>query len=165
MELRERKCADCNADMTQQDIERPQRKGYPLFAECCTVCANIRIAAWKRQRNQRGYQRLKQQPGTHEHHRKRLQGNSYKRNFGISPEEYEALFKMQGGVCASCGQPERMIDKRSGLPRALAVDHCHETGRIRALLCTSCNIAFGFLEENPERIRLLLAYAEKVKGA
>lgn len=77
----------------------------------------------------------------------------------LTPEEYNALWEAQGGVCASCGHPERaMLKKRA---RELAVDHCHTTGRIRGLLCGNCNRALGLLYEDPQRIQALLEYTEK----
>ncbi len=69
--------------------------------------------------------------------------------FGLTADAYDALFAKQHGRCAICGREEWRIDKRTSRPRALAVDHCHETGRVRGLLCFSCNIAIGFLEDSP----------------
>jgi hypothetical protein len=85
----------------------------------------------------------------------------YRRNYGITIEEYEALFEQQNGLCASCHNPETATMKRTGKLKQLSIDHCHVTGKVRALLCSSCNQAFGCLKEDPARIRALLAYAEK----
>lgn len=71
----------------------------------------------------------------------------YKR-FGLTPDEYEALHEAQGGVCAICGQPETRTIR--GITSRLAVDHDHETGRIRGLLCYRCNYAIGSMQEDPE---------------
>ena len=59
----------------------------------------------------------------------------------------------QGGGCAACGGVNL-----SG--RRLAVDHDHATGRVRALLCDSCNVALGLLAEDPQRLYALASYAE-----
>ena len=71
--------------------------------------------------------------------------------YGITLDEYEEMLAGQNGVCASCGTPP------SG--RKLSVDHDHETGVIRGLLCQPCNTALGLLKESPDRIASLLAYA------
>ena len=76
------------------------------------------------------------------------------RVYGITREEHTLKLIDQGGTCAVC----------SGLPidrGILVVDHNHDTGQIRDLLCRSCNIAFGQLEESPRRILALLEYAQK----
>lgn len=84
------------------------------------------------------------------------------RRFGISPAEYDALLSQQEGVCASCGRPETALGNH-GEVKALAVDHDHETGEVRALLCQACNIALGVLGEDPDRITALLVYAIKAR--
>ncbi len=84
------------------------------------------------------------------------------RAYGITGDEYEALWQTQGGRCAACHRPEKETQEPN-FPyyRRLAVDHCHKTGIIRGLLCSTCNQTFGAMGESPERIRGLLAYAEK----
>lgn len=53
------------------------------------------------------------------------------KTYGLSPEEYDALLKLQGGKCAICRA--RPVSKR------LAVDHDHASGAVRGLLCSRCN--------------------------
>lgn len=78
-----------------------------------------------------------------------------KRNYGITPERYAEMLAAQGGACAVCKLPQR--GKRQ---KHLAVDHCHRTGKLRALLCRGCNRAAGFLEDDPARARALAGYLE-----
>lgn len=66
--------------------------------------------------------------------------NSLKR-YGITPEEYHKLLESQSGGCAICGSTD---SKRKG-SRYLFVDHCHDTGKIRGLLCNTCNVGVGQL--------------------
>jgi hypothetical protein len=82
---------------------------------------------------------------------------SRKNLYGMT-HEYDLLFAQQKGLCAVCGNPELRTFK--GKPMRLSVDHDHVTGRIRALLCSECNTAFGLLHEDPERIIKLLHYCE-----
>lgn len=70
-----------------------------------------------------------------------------KMRFGITSEEYDILFAMQKGVCAICRQPET-VKTKSGSVRRLAVDHDHDTGKPRGLLCYRCNTALGYVERN-----------------
>jgi hypothetical protein len=80
--------------------------------------------------------------------------------YGITDEHYQTMFLAQDGTCAVCKQPETAIDTRTQRIANLHVDHDHKTGKVRALLCRGCNTAYGLLGEDPERIRLLLRYAE-----
>ncbi len=68
------------------------------------------------------------------------------------------MFLAQNGVCAACSQSETTLDFRTEQVKNLQIDHCHKTGRVRALLCQECNNALGILHDDPERIRLLLRY-------
>lgn len=67
--------------------------------------------------------------------------------------------KRQGNVCAICKQQETSIHQ-SGNTRELAVDHCHKTGKIRALLCGKCNLGIGFFDDKPELVREVIKYLE-----
>lgn len=60
-----------------------------------------------------------------------------KKGYGLTLEQYERLLEDQNGVCAICLQPEHRV--YNGTLASLAVDHCHETGRVRGLLCIRCN--------------------------
>lgn len=72
----------------------------------------------------------------------------YQKTYGISRTEYDALVEDQRGLCASCGDP---------LVRP-HLDHCHDTGRVRGVLCHHCNVALGMLKDDPKRVQLLLEY-------
>ncbi len=66
--------------------------------------------------------------------------------YNITLEQYDALLAVQGGVCAICGKEETLINKLSQKLQPLSVDHNHETGEIRALLCHHCNMRVAFVE-------------------
>jgi hypothetical protein len=85
------------------------------------------------------------------------------RDFGITVEEYQALFLAQAGVCAICAQPER--DTRNGKVKWLAVDHDHETRAVRGLLCVACNTALGKMEDSADRLRVAADYLDRHAAA
>lgn len=76
-----------------------------------------------------------------------------RRKFGVDGEEYAARLAAQGDACVVCLGA-------SGAKRALAVDHDHETGEVRALLCGKCNTALGSLDEDVERMENLIHYVK-----
>ena len=93
-------------------------------------------------------------------HGRRLSRNArLGREFGISIEDYEALLASQDGLCAICHRPETR--QMFGRTSHMTVDHDHETGLIRALLCHGCNASIGLLEESPDRCRAAAAYLER----
>lgn len=81
------------------------------------------------------------------------------RKFGITQEEYSDLYNSQNGVCAICGLPETIT--RNGIVRALAVDHCHSTGKIRGLLCSACNMGLGKFKDDKSLVLKAFSYLDK----
>lgn len=98
---------------------------------------------------------------------KRSHYNSYlKKNFGIDIQQYEALLASQGGVCGCCGRsPEQNVKDPKGMPRRLGVDHDHETGAIRGILCHACNASIGQLGDTLDGLRRAVAYLERSQSS
>lgn len=80
--------------------------------------------------------------------------NKLKRKYGITPEGYEIMFKKQKGVCAVCSKPQAGTS-------SLRVDHCHDTGLIRGLLCHKCNAGIGMLGDRSPNVVKAAAYLKK----
>ncbi|MFE1451898.1 endonuclease VII domain-containing protein [Streptomyces olivaceoviridis] len=76
-----------------------------------------------------------------------------KRNYGMTLKEYEERLAAQGGRCAIC--------RDAPTKKRLHVDHNHETGAIRDLLCEWCNHAIGKAREDPARLRAMAEYLER----
>lgn len=91
-----------------------------------------------------------------EENRKALNDGERKRKFGITPERYSELLQSQNSVCAICDQPETAT--RMGKIKALAVDHCHKSGKIRGLLCSDCNTGIGKLKDDPKVLLAAIQY-------
>lgn len=64
-----------------------------------------------------------------------------KKLYGITLEDYDALVLQQKGLCAICSKPPIRNNQFKG--EQLVVDHNHNTGKVRALLCARCNLAIG----------------------
>jgi hypothetical protein len=75
-----------------------------------------------------------------------------RRTFGITIDDFETMLIAQGGGCAICGRP-------APEGTSLHVDHDHETGVVRGLLCFTCNGALGMLTENDEYLARAFDYA------
>jgi hypothetical protein len=111
-----------------------------------------------RQDPEKALQVLTYQKQYREENRKTLSDKERQRKFGIIPERYSELSESQNGACAICKQPETAT--RLGKVKALAVDHCHQSGAIRGLLCADCNTGIGKLKENIDIFKSAIQYLE-----
>lgn len=144
MEAKHKPCIKCGIDKLLEEFHRDRNRkdGRRLI---CKVCAAEYQKDYqsrtkdKRRKYDRAY-RINNRDKLRAAYRK----NDLKKNFDISIDEYEIMEKKQNGLCAICGLPETA--KRKGVTRNLCVDHNHNTGKIRGLLCRNCNTAIGMLE-------------------
>jgi|SRR5262245_1296222 len=82
-----------------------------------------------------------------------------RRKYGITVTDYDRLLAEQGGGCALCGvKPEDLTQGR--YRTYLHVDHCHDTGRVRGLLCPEHNLLIGRFGDSPAMFRKIVAYLE-----
>lgn len=75
-----------------------------------------------------------------------------KTQFGLTPADYDLALECQGGVCAICSGPP---DSRWG---RYHVDHDHRQGRVRGLLCASCNLGLGKFQDDPALLEAAAFY-------
>lgn len=79
-----------------------------------------------------------------------VKNHALMRSFGIGIEQFEDMVLAQQSRCGICGGYQKN--------KSLAVDHDHETGKVRGLLCGSCNMGIGFLKENEQILRNAIDY-------
>ena len=84
-----------------------------------------------------------------------------RRRYFLSEDSAKELYERSMGTCDSCGDewdPEKYKNRR------FCVDHDHDTGAIRGILCMPCNAALGLLKDDKEVVRKLLSYIEEYNG-
>ena len=114
-----RVCASCEIEKPAGDFHRQGKRGRHSY---CRECFNARY---------RGKRRRLVDPAV----RKR---QNLKSRYGVTQEQIDSLLASQGGVCAIC-----MV-----VPKRPCVDHDHNTGLVRGVLCDRCNIALGIIENS-----------------
>lgn len=82
------------------------------------------------------------------------QNARFLRSYGITVDDRDDLIDSQKGLCAICGQPP-MGKRQHGV---LHVDHDHETGRVRAMLCSNCNLGLGKFKDDPDLLARAAQY-------
>lgn len=81
--------------------------------------------------------------------------NLLKATYNITLEEYNQMFEDQNGCCKICGI------HNSEAKRGLVVDHCHDSLKVRGLLCQKCNSALGFSNDDISILRNMIKYLEE----
>jgi hypothetical protein len=72
-----------------------------------------------------------------------------RREYGLTPEQVQVMREEQNDSCAICGL---------AFGERLHIDHCHETGHVRALLCHNCNLGLGHFRDDPELMQKAIRY-------
>jgi len=146
-------CSKCKASRPLADFSC--RTGYSdRYRAQCRSCRSLYTRAYladnpDAQERIRGYPR-KAESSVALRNRMRVQ------RYGISADRYDRLLKDQRGICAICGcGPEKSANG------VLGVDHCHETGRIRGLLCSRCNSAIGQLGDTVVGLMRAVCYLRR----
>jgi hypothetical protein len=92
--------------------------------------------------------------------RKKFPGLSRRRHlkhlYGLTVDQYDTLLQAQNGRCAICSS-----DKPGGRGKHWHVDHCHDQGHVRGLLCRACNTGLGVFKDDPALLRAAIAYLKK----
>ena len=78
------------------------------------------------------------------------------REYGLTLGAYRVMHKAQRGCCAICNKKEDIRDTKK-----MAVDHCHDTGAIRGLLCLNCNMGLGQFKDSTEALLKAALYLKK----
>lgn len=116
-----------------------------------------------RRANQRNYMR--------EYHQRRraadpfIEHRSALRRVGLTPESYDAMLEMQGGVCAICRRTNSTVNPKNGMPIRMSVDHDHTTGSVRGLLCSPCNTSLGNFNDDVLLLESAIRYLQHPPAA
>ena len=135
-------------DIRIKDKRRIAKDGHKIISRMCKHCDNDNAKKWKAKS---GYKP------------KYREGRHRQRIYGISPLEYKDYFDQQKGLCAICLKAETRI-LRNRLC-SLGVDHDHQTGKIRQLLCHKCNAILGLANDSIEILLEAISYLRRHKTA
>jgi hypothetical protein len=136
----EKQCRMCLVVKPVSEFNRDsyKRDGLTRYCKPCQVAAT---AQWQKNNRTRNA----------EHGWK----SRLKRKYGMTPEDYDALLKSQGSMCAICRT------KEPGGKTGWHIDHCHKTDKVRGMLCGRCNRSIGAFEDDAELLQRAVDYLLK----
>lgn len=142
-----KECADCHVVKTLDEFSRIARNvglGTSHYTAACHPCRLLRNRKYRAENPARV--------------RSMARLAHVARTYGLTAEQYNAMYEQQRGCCAICAI------HASEMKYALAVDHDHETDRVRGLLCRKCNAAIGFFKEDAATLQSAIDYLSRHSG-
>jgi hypothetical protein len=164
-----KRCKKCNDIKPVSEFYRATGTRDGLRGQC-KACEDARHKAWYRRNRKRaiGYAKRWQEANAERvrdyqrqyraEHAQQFREGHLRRVFDLTGAEYQALLDAQGGGCALCGRAPRV-------GRSLHVDHNHETGAVRGLLCFRCNVGIGHFGEDTLRTADAIVYLARGRQA
>ena len=140
-------CNKCKQEKVLSSFSKSSANKDGLTTRC-KECDNIAKKAWSKNNPEKAYSSMRQ--------------NNLKTKYKVDLDWYEKQFKKQDFKCAICETKENIV---VGSKNALnfAVDHDHETGKVRGLLCNQCNRALGMFKDNLDVLKKAISYLKKHK--
>lgn len=131
-------CRKCGEEKHEMEFHKQSDKPDGLRTTCknCTNGANLN--------------RYKTSEKTRAAHSKAARKYSLQKFYGITQEEYDLMYQQQGGKCRICRCEEG--------GRRFHVDHCHNTNKVRGLLCNLCNKGLGCFKDNTSILEEAIKY-------
>lgn len=132
-----KQCSQCKQikPLTEFHKDKKVKSGYKAY---CSACGRAMAQKWK--------DNNKERTSEYNAHYKRAY------TYGLTKEAYFKLLEDQDNNCAICNTPQ------SELSRKLVVDHNHQTGEVRGLLCSHCNVGIGMLKESEDNLTAAIQY-------
>jgi hypothetical protein len=128
-------CTKCGKEKPHSDYSKHKQQKSGLHPRC-------------KECRKEEHRLARKQPG----HQAKARVNHLRNKYGLTLEQYDAMLLAQAGLCKICGNAE-----------AHHVDHCHQSGKVRGLLCINCNHGIGKFKDNPQLLRTAATYLEESK--
>lgn len=150
-----------NWRLYRQDSDKPYEKGNVRWREGVFVAEKYE----SKEALKKARQEARKQKARSEHNPAKHRENLLKKMYGLTVSEYEEMFRKQNGVCAICKKPETRTSTYKGVTkiRPLCVDHCHNSRKVRELLCSHCNTALGLFEDRIDLFETAIEYIRRHK--
>lgn len=150
-------CSECNQEKAESEFYQfYSGRNEGLVRRQCKPCSN---AISKEYRNRNKAKCNARQRNYYANNKHVAVAQNLRRYYGLTLKFYRQALKDQNGKCAICDAGEESTTKRR-----LSVDHDHETGKFRGLLCDRCNRGLGLLKDSEEVLNRAIAYLKKSKN-
>jgi len=125
-------CNNCGTQKPSSDFT----KNHPY----CKKCNSVRASKWNKENPDRRKIIVKK--------------DNYKRRYGLSVEDKQSMIDKQNALCAICKRPLKSTHD-------VCVDHCHDTNKVRGILCRKCNLGIGHFDDSIKYLKDAIKYLRK----
>ena len=131
---------------------------------CCKKCSKTAfVISGKKKESDKKYYLYAKENRKEDFFRQRKNA-ALKANFNMTLEEYNQMLLNQNNLCAICRMRFNLEQNRKEMEKKACVDHNHQTGKIRGLICNSCNTGLGRFKDNIDLLREAIKYLEEKDG-
>ncbi len=141
-------CKKCGLEKPSSDFYKEKRVKDGLSARCKSCCREDAKEVFRR--DPEPYRRRAREAHTYASRRER----TLREKYNMTVADYDELFEKQKGCCAICGT----TDSGHNVTNHLLVDHDHSTGKVRGLLCSSCNLGIGKFKDDTNLLATAINY-------
>lgn len=156
-----KKCSRCKENLSVDRFwkDKSTKSGYRSYCKDCKPDRSAYHKEWQTNKlaENPDYWREREAVRDPETRWKSNRKAALKAKYSLTPEDYEDMLVSQDGMCAICFRE----GFNEATDKLLAVDHDHETGKVRGLLCQTCNQAIGFLKDDVNLLQNAIHYLNK----
>lgn len=144
-----RTCTKCKIEKEEKcfSIDKYHNR---LFS-WCKSCRNEKNKKWMHDNKDKIKANKKEK---YQENKEKVRWQIVKRKYGISENDYLEMLKQQKNGCAICGT----MDAKHWETNNLLIDHCHNTGKVRGLLCNRCNTTLGLVNDDIKILKRMITY-------
>ncbi len=154
-ELKE--CAKCHRALPLSEFNSSKVAKDGLYT-WCKKCAKEYRRQYHVLNKERANKQARAWGGNHKQRCSELARTRRLRMYGLTDEDYKNMLESQNGKCSICGLPQMEST------REFCVDHCHETNKVRGLLCFNCNTSLGKVKDSIPILISMIEYLERSQG-
>jgi GTP cyclohydrolase FolE2 len=130
--MKEKQCSRCKEIKSVSEFSK-DKQHHTGYKSACKVCAKGDWIRWRTENLESA--------------RKKDRKYHYIRTYNLSEEQAQQLVENRVGICSICGETQPLV-----------VDHCHVTGKVRGLICPSCNSLLGYSKDNVKTLTQAITY-------
>lgn len=147
----EKQCIKCGQSKSRSQFTISRRHADGRL-NTCKECKNGPNGEYQQNRTTR----IQNAQTYYSNNKEIISKNNQVRKYGVSSSWLEERYSIQKSLCEIC-------KRDGGIKKSLCIDHDHQTGEVRGLICGKCNTAIGMVEESTEILMAIIEYLERYK--